>query len=129
MNTHFYIIDDDELFLKLGKMYLEMGNCTSSVTLFNDASQALNVIETIMESVVDQRYVIFLDLNMPILNGFGFLEALEKKPKYLQKNIQIYVLTSSINHEDIERIKQYKSVTEYLNKPMTREMVQHVCAS
>jgi CheY-like chemotaxis protein len=129
MNTHFYIIDDDELFVKLGKMYLEMGTCTSSVTLFNDASQALNVIETIMESLVDQRYVIFLDLNMPILNGFGFLEALEKKPKQLQKNIQIYVLTSSINHEDIERIKQYKSVKEYLNKPMTREMVQHVCAS
>jgi len=128
MKTHFYIIDDDELFLKLGKMYLEMGTCTSSVTLFNDATEALKAIEN-MEESLDQRYVVFLDLNMPILNGFGFLEALEKKPKLLQKNIQIYVLTSSINHDDIERIKQYKSVTEYLNKPMTREMVQHVCAS
>lgn len=128
MKTHFYIIDDDELFLKLGKMYLEMGTCTSSVTLFNDATEALKAIEN-MEESLDQRYVFFLDLNMPILNGFGFLEALEKKPKLLQKNIQIYVLTSSINHDDIERIKQYKSVTEYLNKPMTREMVQHVCAS
>ena len=128
MKTHFYIIDDDELFLKLGKMYLEMGTCTSSVTLFNDATEALKAIEN-MEESLDQRYVVFLDLNMPILNGFGFLEALEKKPKLLQKNIHIYVLTSSINHDDIERIKQYKSVTEYLNKPMTREMVQHVCAS
>jgi len=128
MKTHFYIIDDDELFLKLGKMYLEMGTCTSSVTLFNDATEALKAIENREESL-DQRYVVFLDLNMPILNGFGFLEALEKKPKLLQKNIQIYVLTSSINQDDIERIKQYKSVTEYLNKPMTREMVQHVCAS
>ena len=128
MKTHFYIIDDDELFLKLGKMYLEMGTCTSSVTLFNDATEALKAIENREESL-DQRYVVFLDLNMPILNGFGFLEALEKKPKLLQKNIHIYVLTSSINHDDIERIKHYKSVTEYLNKPMTREMVQHVCAS
>lgn len=128
MKTHFYIIDDDELFLKLGKMYLDMGTCTSSVTLFNDATKALKAIEN-MEASFDQRYVVFLDLNMPILNGFGFLEAFEKNPKLLQKNIQIYVLTSSINHEDIERIKQYKSVTEYLNKPMTREMVQHVCAS
>ncbi|MFN5773043.1 response regulator [Flavobacterium sp.] len=128
MKTHFCIIDDDELFLKLGKMYLEMGTCTSSVTLFNDATEALKAIENREESL-DQRYVVFLDLNMPSLNGFGFLEALEKKPKLLHKNIQIYVLTSSINHEDIERIKQYKSVTEYLNKPMTREMVQHVCAS
>lgn len=128
MKTHFYIIDDDELFLKLGKMYLEMGTCTSSVTLFNDATEALKAIENREESL-DQRYVVFLDLNMPILNGFGFLEAFEKKPKLLQKNIQIYVLTSSINQDDIERIKQYKSVTEYLNKPMTREMVQHVCAS
>lgn len=128
MKTHFFIIDDDELFLKLGKMYLEMGTCTSSVTLFNDATEALSAIESMQESN-DQRHVVFLDLNMPILNGFGFLEALEKKPKLLQKNIQIYVLTSSINQDDIERIKQYKSVTEYLNKPMTREMVQHVCAS
>jgi CheY-like chemotaxis protein len=128
MKTHFYIIDDDELFLKLGKIYLEMGTCTLSVTLFNDATEALKAIEN-MEESLDQRYVVFLDLNMPILNGFGFLEALEKKPKLLQKNIHIYVLTSSINHDDIERIKQYKSVTEYLNKPMTREMVQHVCAS
>ncbi|WP_297514939.1 response regulator [Flavobacterium sp.] len=128
MNTHFYIIDDDELFLKLGKIYLEMGSCTSSVTLFNDATEALKVIENISEVITD-RYVFFLDLNMPILNGFGFLDALEKNPKQLHKNIQIYVLTSSVNYEDMERIKQYKTVSEYLNKPMTREMVQHICTS
>ena len=40
-----------------------------------------------------------------------------------------YIEWASVNYEDMERIKQYKTVSEYLNKPMTREMVQHICTS
>ncbi|MFM2230592.1 MAG: hypothetical protein RL607_1850 [Bacteroidota bacterium] len=125
--TNFIIIDDDDIFLKLGKMYLELGNCTSSVTLYNDATIALDVISGMLEHI-DKNMVVFLDLNMPVLNGFGFLDQLQQLPNAYNEKLRVYIMTSSINDEDIERANSYSIVKKYLNKPITKEMVDGICA-
>ncbi|WP_264510003.1 response regulator [Flavobacterium sp. N1719] len=126
--TNFIIIDDDDIFLKLGKMYLELGNCTSSVTLYNDASVALDIISGMLEHI-DKKIVVFLDLNMPILNGFEFLDKIELLPNSKSEKLCIYIMTSSINYEDIEKAKKYEIVRKYLNKPITKEIVDGICAN
>lgn len=126
--TNFIIIDDDDIFLKLGKMYLELGNCTSSVTLYNDASIALDIISGMLEHI-DKKIVVFLDLNMPILNGFDFLDKIELLPNSKSEKLCIYIMTSSINYEDIEKAKKYEIVRKYLNKPITKEIVDGICAN
>ncbi len=126
--TNFIIIDDDDIFLKLGKMYLELGNCTSSVTLYNDASVALDIISGMLEHI-DKKIVVFLDLNMPILNGFDFLDKIELLPNSKSEKLCIYIMTSSINYEDIEKAKKYEIVRKYLNKPITKEIVDGICAN
>lgn len=125
-NTNFIVIDDDDLFLRLGKMYLELGNCTSNIALYNDATMALKKITSMLEKI-DKRIVIFLDLNMPVLNGFGFLDLIQQNPKAYTENLSIYIMTSSANYEDIERAKKYSIVKSYLNKPMTKDMVDTIC--
>ena len=66
-----------------------------------------------------EKYCIFLDLNMPIMDGWGFLENFEKRK--IDKNIPIYMLTSSIDKFDQVRAQNYELVSKYLVKPLTVE--------
>jgi CheY-like chemotaxis protein len=68
--------------------------------------------------------IIFLDINMPILDGFQFIEEFEKLDPILVKTISIYMLTSSINPSDIDRSKQFASVKGFIHKPLTEEALE-----
>lgn len=65
--------------------------------------------------------IIFLDINMPILDGFQFIEEFEKMDPELVAAIRIVMLTSSINPSDIERSQQHRSVAGFIHKPLTEE--------
>ncbi len=65
--------------------------------------------------------IIFLDINMPILDGFQFIEEFEKLDPAFITAIRIVMLTSSINPSDIERSKKYPSVHGFIHKPLTEE--------
>ncbi|MGB3145956.1 MAG: response regulator, partial [Maribacter sp.] len=63
--------------------------------------------------------VIFLDLNMPIMNGWEFLEEFEKLPNHNLKKAIIYIISSSVDPRDLERFKNYRQVNNYILKPIT----------
>lgn len=63
--------------------------------------------------------IIFLDLNLPMLDGFQFLDEFEKFSAEFKSKIKIIILTSSINPNDVERSKGYESVVDYCYKPLT----------
>ena len=62
---------------------------------------------------------ILLDINMPILDGFHFLDEFEKLSPKLSSQIKVVMLTTSLNPMDIERSRQYKSVKKFIHKPLT----------
>lgn len=68
--------------------------------------------------------IIFLDINMPILDGFRFIEEFEKMDPRLVEAIRIVMLTSSINPSDIERSRQHASVKGFIHKPLTEEALK-----
>lgn len=123
---NFILIDDDYIFLRLGKMYLEKGDCTSTVTLYNDAKIALEAIGNQLEKLEDNT-VIFLDLNMPVVNGFDFLDEIQKNPNAFSDKLRVYIMSSSVNFNDIERVKNYNIVKKFLNKPFNKEIVDSIC--
>jgi CheY-like chemotaxis protein len=67
---------------------------------------------------------IFLDINMPIMDGFYFLEEFEKLPAEFKSLIKIIMLTSSTNQLDVEKAMKYKQVLSFLNKPLTEENLE-----
>lgn len=73
--------------------------------------------------------VIFLDINMPILDGFQFLEELEKYDADFVKNLKVVMLTSSINPEDEEKARKSHLVAEFLHKPLTEDSLKKLMAS
>ena len=97
------IIDDDIIYQFLAKEEIEYTNLVRNVMFFDDGDKAIKFLETTLEGsdVSLLPDVIFLDINMPIMDGWEFLEAyLLLKPR-IGKNIIIYIVCSSIDMRDI----------------------------
>ena len=70
---------------------------------------------------LNQSVIILLDIQMPIMNGLDFLEEFDKLSEKFKKEIQIYVLSSTLDPDEIKRINENNYVTEFLNKPLQIE--------
>ncbi|HEY9178899.1 MAG TPA: response regulator [Flavipsychrobacter sp.] len=121
---NFIVIDDSKLDCFIAeKIILNSGKC-ESVKVFQQAVQALEYIQAAATS--QSTTVVFVDIQMPVMNGFEFVENFEKLSDELKKNYHIYMLSSSINENDIARVKGYPSVKHFLNKPLTNNTIQSV---
>ena len=125
----FIIIDDDSINNFLVKSILKQLSSNSDVEAFTDPEVAL---EHLLNLEIDDYtdLVIFLDLNMPILNGWDVLDKLtacfgEKLPS----NAELYIASSSDIQEDISRSKIYQLVTGYLTKPLKMDAIRRIIES
>ena len=96
-------------------------SCFEEIDLVFIASNGLEMIEKIEKQLVD---VILMDINMPIMDGWQFLdEFIRIKTK---KTINVYIVSSSVNPSDIERAKTYNMVSNYIVKPISREKLYSI---
>lgn len=119
MKKHIFIIDDDPISTIILKKNLELVSIYQEIETFNNGKDALNCLEK--EHLKNEKYVIFLDLNMPEMNGWEFLNKVEHLIS--SQNITIYLLTSSINEADMEKAKQFSLIEKYLSKPISKEVL------
>ena len=108
------LVDDDPIFLTLAELAIKKER--ASIEIF----KAMNGEEAIAFLKSHSVDIIFLDLNMPVMNGWEFLEAL---PQVENKGGQIYVLTSSIDPSDQRKADENPYVTSMLEKPLDREKI------
>jgi CheY-like chemotaxis protein len=106
----------------------EIKKCNPDILVIekNTGSDALEYLKANLDSEDSLPNLIFLDINMPILNGWEFLDAYEKLDKKLQGGVIIIMLSTSGNIEDIEKARTYKCVADYLTKPLTRELMAEI---
>ncbi|MCD0467796.1 response regulator [Flavobacterium sp. ENC] len=90
----------------------------TEVTITNNGMEALQWLSSHQD--LDQL-IILLDIQMPVMNGFEFLNAYDKLGEELKKAIRIYVLSSTLDQEDIKKINENNYVTGFLNKPLPIE--------
>jgi len=119
-----YLIDDDIISNFIAEKALSDEHFADEIVAFQSAEKALEVIKK--EKPDNVPDVIFLDLNMPEMNGWGFLDALEPFKHELRDNCRIYILTSSLDVADTARSKDYDLVYGLLHKPLDHEDVRMV---
>jgi CheY-like chemotaxis protein len=116
---HFIVIDDSKLDCFIAEKIIQNTGRSESVKTFMTASEALDYIKSSSPSI--QKTMLLVDIQMPVMNGFEFLEAFEKAvPSDVRSNFIINLLSSSINESDMIRARGYKSVANFLNKPLTK---------
>ncbi|MEO9872892.1 response regulator [Ekhidna sp.] len=108
------LVDDDPIFLTLAELAIRKENATVEIYKAMNGEEAIDFLKS---QSVD---IIFLDLNMPVMNGWEFLEAL---PELTNKGKQIYILTSSIDPSDQRKADENPFVTSMLEKPLDREKI------
>ena len=125
---HFIVIDDSKLDCFIAEKIIKNTGISESIKSFLQATEALDYIKSIP---VDEqtRTIILLDIQMPVMNGFEFVEAIEKLPADLIKNYTIFIISSSINENDLARVHTYATVKQFLNKPLTSNNLSVLLAS
>jgi CheY-like chemotaxis protein len=124
-----FLVDDDPVFVFLAQKMISTVDNTLDVLLFSDgelAMQELNANKGNAEGLPD---LILLDLNMPVLDGWQFLEYYAGAYATLGKDIRIYIVSSTISPEDVQRVTRYAFVTGMLIKPIEHHQLAKVFAS
>jgi len=119
MKLSFIIIDDRELDCYIAEKLIQKTGLSVNNEVFYDAVSALDFIK--ISAPTDQITIVLLDIMMPVMNGFQFIEEFEKLPQEVKNNYRIIPITTSLNKNDINKISNYESVIGVLKKPYTFE--------
>jgi len=102
---------------------------TSSETIVIEKNTGLEALEYLNSQKEDKNMLpdlIFLDINMPGMNGWDFLAEYEQLDTELQNRVIIIMLTTSDNEDDVSRAKAWRSVSDYITKPLTKEIMENI---
>lgn len=117
------LVDDSEVDLFIQKRFIEIAGFAKDIKAYKSPNQAISYLQE-AESTPPQ--VIFLDLNMPDMDGFAFLERFVQLPIKIKEMIRVIVLTSSSNQADKRRAEAYPEVTSFLSKPLSVEALHNL---
>lgn len=126
MSKTVIIIDDNEDDLLFAQINVERCGESADLKQFLRASDALAFLAS--GEVVGPTLVL-LDINMPVMNGFDFLDAFEQLPITSRPNMKVVMLTSSMDERDHRRALSYASVKDYVRKPIARTEVASLLQS
>lgn len=113
---NFFLIDDSSFDLFIYEKLLIKSGITNSVKTFNSARDALKHLEG--QASEHPETIILLDLQMPDMNGFEFIDEFDKLPEALREKFRIFMLSSTIDTRDIEKAKASPHIIDLLPKPL-----------
>ena len=123
-NCRVVLIDDDPISHLISSRMLQRFS-TCQVETFIDPVEALAALSVrAQESPESFPSVIFLDIDMPRMDGWEFLEEFEKLPSPVIQKSALFMLSSSAHYSDVEKSKQFTTVRNFFSKPMTEEMLR-----
>ena len=110
------LIDDNDIDLFVQKRFVEINQFAARVITYNSPIRA---VSSLMDEASAIPQLIFLDLNMPEMDGFEFLESFNSFPQSVKDKSKVIVVTSSSSQADKERAMAYESVIHFMSKPLS----------
>ena len=124
------LLDDDDLVNFINQKVMESFHFSKNIYVNTSAKSALEFINNLTvagnagKDLVPQ--VIFIDLNMPLMDGFQFIQALLRNKNEYVQNTKLVILTSSVHEMDRIKARDISDNIEFLNKPLTKEMLERL---
>ncbi len=129
-STRFIIIDDDVFNNTICTVTITKTVNDAAIKTFLDPREGFNYIASeYSEPNEESNAILFLDINMPLMNGWQFLEKFADLDERVKERVKIYILSSSVDKRDIQKAKENKYVKHYLVKPLTKETIRLVIYS
>ena len=120
------LVDDDPVFRYISSKMIEKVMPGFNIKLFSHGKVALDFLR---ENYADENfYYILLDINMPIMDGWKFLDAFEKIDFIKTENVSIHIVSSSVDDSDIEKSKNYDLVHGFHHKPLSPDVIETIFA-
>jgi CheY-like chemotaxis protein len=113
------VIDDDNIYQFAIRLTIRQMELAQNVITFSNGELARDFFLENLFSEEALPDVILLDINMPVMDGWGFLDWFTEQQNKLPKAIPVFMVSSSIDWRDMEKAKGYPSVIDYLSKPLT----------
>ncbi len=119
-----FIIDDDPIHQRIAQIMIAKHQLYDEFVSYTEAGKALADLESNYGTLDFLPDVILLDLNMPVMDGWDFLEKFEKNRSNYIKEIKVFIVSSSVDEKDISRSQTYSSVKGFISKPLNPEIIK-----
>lgn len=117
------VVDDDKIYQLTFRKTIQSIGFNKQLLIFSNGEEAINFLQNKANRPDELPDIIFLDINMPIMDGWDFMEEyIQIKPR-IGKQITIYLVSSSVDVRDLERAKAIAEISDYLIKPVTKEQL------
>lgn len=121
-----FIVDDDTMYTSILAKMIKVKKACNNLMIFGNGAEALEYLQFAIEEAKNVPDVILLDINMPIMDGFDFLEAYISLVPQLPKDITIYMITSSVHDADREKAETFNQISKFIVKPITMEEIERL---
>ncbi|MCV9389237.1 response regulator [Reichenbachiella ulvae] len=120
------VIDDDQVFQLIIKKQIEMNNFECEILSFFNGQEAFDFFQQNVGNEEALPELVMLDVNMPVKNGWDFLQDYQTLPSEMRSKIKLYMVTSSVIQSDIDKANDNENIISFVSKPITNEKLAEI---